>query len=105
MQDIGVMLDKIMQDKQCSPVYALFILANGEQKDELRELQSESGEKVSRRLRYTSNFQNNPCSTKHSNNRTKPKQVNKPSTILPNPNRIRKPSVKSNNLKISQPWH
>lgn len=59
MRDIGTALNEIMQKKKCSPVYALFILANGEQKDELRELQSESGEKVSRRLRYTSNFQNN----------------------------------------------
>ena len=53
MQDIGVMLDKIMQDKQCSPVYALFLLheENERKKHGIHKLQPESGEKTCRRLR------------------------------------------------------
>ena len=57
MRDIGTMLDKIMQEKQCSSVYALLLLSEGEhKKNGIHKLQSEPSKKVSRRLRDKSNF-------------------------------------------------
>lgn len=59
MQDIGKALNAIMQDKNCSPIYALlFLTSNNEEGDRcgVRKLQSESKKKVSRRLRNSGNF-------------------------------------------------
>lgn len=59
MQDIGEALNTIMQEKQCSPVYAFFLLSESQReggKDGLRELQSKSEKKISRRLRYKGDF-------------------------------------------------
>lgn len=57
MQDIGMALNTIMRDKNCSSVYALLLLCGeGGEKNELRKLQSKSEKKASRRLRNTGNF-------------------------------------------------
>lgn len=59
MQDIGVALNRIMLDKQCSPVYAFFLLSEKQKEggtDGLYKLQSESKKKTGRRLRYKSDF-------------------------------------------------
>ena len=59
MQDIGMTLDRIMRDENCSPIRAFFILTNEEgEKDGIRELQSKSCTKVGRRLRDKGNFKN-----------------------------------------------
>lgn len=59
MQDIGKALNAIMQDKNCSPIYALlFLTSNNEEGDRcgIRKFQSESKKKVSRRLRHSGDF-------------------------------------------------
>lgn len=58
MKDIGLMLNKIMQEKQCSSVYALLLLHKEEGRidDGIHKLQSESSKKASRRLRDKSSF-------------------------------------------------
>lgn len=59
MQDIGKALNAIMQDKNCSPIYALlFLTSNNEEGDRcgIRKFQSESKKKISRRLRHQSDF-------------------------------------------------
>lgn len=59
MRDIGMTLNKIMWDQECSPIRALFILANEEgDEDGIRELQSKSREEIGRRLCHTSDFKN-----------------------------------------------
>ena len=52
MQDISVALDIIMRDKQCSPIYAFFLLSQTKEggQDGLHKLQSKSKKKVGRRL-------------------------------------------------------
>lgn len=52
MKDIGSMLDKIMQEKQCSSVYALLLLheQNERNKYGIHKLQSEPCEKTCGRL-------------------------------------------------------
>ena len=59
MQDIGVALNQIMLDKQCSPVYAFFLLSANQREgstDGIHKLQSESKKEIGRRLRDTCNF-------------------------------------------------
>ena len=59
MQDIGTALNTIMQDKQCSSIYAFLILSQSEKEgdeDGICKLQSKSGKEIGRRLRNTSNF-------------------------------------------------
>lgn len=57
MRDISGILNKIMQEKQCSSVYAFLLLSEGEDKNGLYKLQSKPNEKISRRLCDKSNFQ------------------------------------------------
>ncbi len=58
MTDISSALTVIMQDKQCSPIYALFLLSEKRvgENNGLHKLQSESKKKTGRRLRDKSNF-------------------------------------------------
>ena len=49
MQDIGLVLSNIMHTKKCSPIYAFFLWKEGE-RGGVRQLQSESEKKISRRL-------------------------------------------------------
>lgn len=56
MRDIGIVLNDIMQTNNCSPMCALFMLTEKDKERELYKLQSESGEKISRRLCDTSNI-------------------------------------------------
>ena len=59
MRDIGMTLNKIMWDQECSPIRALFILANEEgDGDGIRELQSKSEKETGRGLCYTGDFKN-----------------------------------------------
>ena len=59
MRDIGMTLNKIMWDQECSPIRALFILANEEgDEDGIRELQSKSREETGRGLCHTGDFKN-----------------------------------------------
>ena len=58
MQDIGFALNSIMQDKQCSSIYAFFLLSEKKEGEEdgIHKLQSKPKKKVGRRLCHTSNF-------------------------------------------------
>ena len=56
MQDIGNVLARIMQDKQCTSIRA-FCLLTEEREENVRELQSKSGTKISRRLCNTGNIE------------------------------------------------
>ena len=56
MRDIGIVLNDIMQTNNCSPMCALFMLTEKDKERELYKLQSESGEKISRRLCDSSNI-------------------------------------------------
>lgn len=59
MQDIGKALNTIMQNKQCSSIYAFLLLSEDMKEGEaggIRKLQSESETEISRRLRYKSNI-------------------------------------------------
>lgn len=59
VQDIGKALSTIMQNKQCSPIYAFLLLSENMKEGEadgIRKLQSESKKKASRRLRYKSDI-------------------------------------------------
>ncbi len=59
MLDIGIALNNIMHEEQCSPLGALFILSETGEDYGLHFLQSESAEKTSRRLCDSCNFQIN----------------------------------------------
>jgi hypothetical protein len=52
MQDIGTALTRIMRDKQCSSIYAFFLLTEKKEGDinGIRKLQSEPEKKTGRRL-------------------------------------------------------
>lgn len=58
MQDIGLALNTIMRDKQCSSIYAFFLLSDKKEgdRDGIHKLQSKSNQKTGRRLRDTGNF-------------------------------------------------
>lgn len=56
MVDISSALQFQMQENQCSPIYAFFLLSEGD-KDGVRLLQSQSKTKSGRRLRDKSNIQ------------------------------------------------
>ena len=57
MVDISSALQFQMQEKQCSPIYAFFLLSEEGDKDGIRLLQSQSKTKSGRRLRDKGNFQ------------------------------------------------
>ena len=58
MQDIGLALSNIMSDKQCSSIYAFFLLSEKEEGDKngIYKLQSESDKETCMRLRDTCNI-------------------------------------------------
>lgn len=58
MQDIGLALNTIMRDKQCSPICAFFLLSEKREGDRygIHKLQPESKTEVGRRLCNKSNF-------------------------------------------------
>lgn len=59
MKDIGLALNQVMQNKQCSPICAFVLLSeNREEGDRhgIRKLQSKSETKTGRRLCDTGNF-------------------------------------------------
>lgn len=58
MQDIGLALSNIMSDKQCSSIYAFFLLSEKKEGDKngIYKLQSESDKETCRRLRDTRNI-------------------------------------------------
>lgn len=58
MVDISSALQSKMQENQCSPIYAFFLLSEGG-KDGVRLLQPQSKTESGRRLRDKSNFQIN----------------------------------------------
>lgn len=58
MQDISTTLYQIMDKEQCSPIRAFFLLSEGTDKNGIHQLQSESNQKVGRRLRHSGNFKN-----------------------------------------------
>lgn len=46
MKDIGNELIRIIEDRQCSPVYALVLLSKEGEEDGIREFQSQSKKKT-----------------------------------------------------------
>lgn len=59
MQDIGKALNTIMQNKQCSSIYAFLLLSKDREEgdaDGIHKLQSEPTKKTCRRLRYKSDI-------------------------------------------------
>ena len=57
MRDIGNALNEIMRNENCSPICAFFLFTQEEgDKNGIYKLQSESSEKVSRRLCHTGDF-------------------------------------------------
>lgn len=59
MQDIGNALNTIMQNKQCSSIYAFLLLSKDKEEgdaDGIHKLQPKSKTKISRRLRYKSDI-------------------------------------------------
>lgn len=56
MQDIGIMLNSIMEKEQCTPLCALFILSEKEGDKDVRTVQPESVTKTGRRLRDKGNL-------------------------------------------------
>lgn len=47
MVDIGDVLTRIMEERNCTSVYALYLILNGDE-DGIHNVQSEPGEKASR---------------------------------------------------------
>ena len=59
MQDIGKALNTIMQNKQCSSIYAFLLLSKDREEgdaDGICKLQFEPTKKTGRRLRYKSDI-------------------------------------------------